>query len=394
MTNRALFVDDEPNVLDGIRRMLRPLRESWECEFAPGAREALSLLEVKLFDVVVTDMRMPGMDGAQLLAEICRRWPGVIRIVLSGQSEHEAVVRAVGTSHRYLAKPCDADSLRQTLEQALVLKSLIQNENVRKLVTSLRTVPTLPKVYEQLVAELQSPECSIQRIGSIVSADAGLVARLLQLVNSAYFGLPRRVTSAAQAANLLGLGLLRSLVLAGGVFGQFGADVMKQLNPERVWDRSTRVASLARLLGQHEQCGKDLCEDAFLAGMMQDIGQLVMAHSWPDAYHEVLALAKAGTPLNSAEREAFGADHAEVGAYLLGLWNLPAPVIEAVAFHIRYPATPMRLDVSTLVQAANLLVSAADNDPAANQAVALLAAGPDAERLARWQNLAKTTGAA
>ena len=115
---RVLFVDDEPHILSGLQRMLRPLRHEWAMTFVGGGPAALDALEREVFDVIVTDMRMPGLSGAQLLAEVHRRRPRVACIVLSGQSDQEHLLQLADTPHEYLAKPCDADVLKETVCRA------------------------------------------------------------------------------------------------------------------------------------------------------------------------------------------------------------------------------------------------------------------------------------
>ncbi|MCC6465474.1 MAG: HDOD domain-containing protein [Planctomycetes bacterium] len=395
MSHRALFVDGHSESLERIHRQLGALKNDWELRFAGSAAEALNLLGMHPCDVLVADIGLQETDGAALLAEVCRRWPGIIRMLMADASQQAAVVRAVGVYHRVVVKPTEPGALAEALRQALVLKGLVQNENVRKVVTGLRAMPTLPTVYTRLVEELQSPDCSLDGVGKIVAADPGLTSRVLQLVNSACFGLSRRITSPSVAAGLLGLNMLRALVLAGGIFGQFSARTMRELAPERVWQRSAQVGALARSVVLSLQGSREESEDAFLAGIMQDVGQLVMAHSHPDAYREVLAALGQGESLISLEREAFSTEHPAVGAYLLGLWNLPGPAVEAVAFHHSRPAdNAALLGVSGAVQVANLLVAEHEGDLAARAGVAVLQQGPLSAHVGTWQSIALTGGAA
>ena len=128
---RVLFVDDEPNVLSGLRRMLHPMRRQWDMHFAQGGAEALEALAAAPFDIVVADMRMPGIDGAALLAEVSRTHPRIMRIVLSGQANREAVLRGVGAAHQYLSKPCDAEEIRRRLERLFALRDLLANDDLK-----------------------------------------------------------------------------------------------------------------------------------------------------------------------------------------------------------------------------------------------------------------------
>jgi DNA-binding NtrC family response regulator len=140
---RILFVDDESRILDGIRRMMRTERERWEMEFALGGEAALLAFDSGNFDVVVSDMRMPGMDGATLLTHIRDRSPASVRIILSGHTELEAAIRAIPVAHRFLAKPCDAVALRETLERACTLQDLLSRAEIRRVVSTIGELPSL-----------------------------------------------------------------------------------------------------------------------------------------------------------------------------------------------------------------------------------------------------------
>jgi len=184
-----LFVDDEPRVLQGLQRQLRPMHHEWDMHFVDDGRKALEFMAAHPVDIVVTDMMMPGMDGSQLLAEVLKRHPQTVRIVLSGHAEREAVLRLVGPAHQYLSKPCDADELRRAIARALSLRDLLGNERLKQLATRVKNLPTLPALQNQLADELRKESPSMERVAEIVSRDIGMTAKMLQLVNSAFFGL-------------------------------------------------------------------------------------------------------------------------------------------------------------------------------------------------------------
>jgi DNA-binding NtrC family response regulator len=152
---RILFVDDEPNVLSGLRRMLRSMREEWDFEFAGSGREALEVMQRTAVEVIVTDMRMPGMDGSQLLDEVLQRHPQVVRIVLSGQSDTETVLRSVRPTHQFLSKPCDAETLKATVARACALRDLMAEPSLKDLVSRISTLPSMPSLYLEVVKELR-----------------------------------------------------------------------------------------------------------------------------------------------------------------------------------------------------------------------------------------------
>ncbi len=360
MKRSVLFVDDDPNVLQGLRRMLRPMRREWEMAFADGGPQALEILASGAFDVIVSDMRMPGMDGAELLARVKRDHPEVVRIVLSGHSERESIMRSIDTAHQYLAKPCDADVLKRVIGRACRLRDLLRTESLRSLVSRLNTIPSLPQTYSAIVEELQSPDASIQSVGRIIARDVGMTAKVLQLVNSAFFGLRCHVSDPAQAASLLGVDTLKALVLSVHIFSQLDCARVKGLCIEMLWNHSMAVGALAKRIAAAEKLPRESCDHALLAGLVHDAGKLVLAANLPAEYALVLSSAQEQqATLEHAERAVFDTSHGEVGAYLLGLWGLPDPIVEAVAFH-HHPGTSPVAEFTplTAVHVANALASA------------------------------------
>lgn len=331
---RVLFVDDEPRVLEGLQRMLRPMRHEWELAFAEGGVAALELLRDSSFDVVISDMRMPGMDGAQLLAQVQQLYPQTVRIVLSGHSDQEMTMKSVGPAHQYLTKPCTADSLKETVGRVCALRDLLENDSLQRLISQIPTLPALPSLYTELVEEIQASDASIKRVGEIISRDIGMTAKMLQLVNSAFFGLRRTVSNPAEAAMLLGLDTIMSLVLSIQIFSECKAGKVRGFSAEALWSHSMRVGRCARAIAKAESKETKIAGDSFTAGLLHDVGRLILAVTLPRQYEEALAQAASeGVPDSHVERLAFGTAHAEVGAYLLGLWGLPASIVEAVAFH-------------------------------------------------------------
>jgi HD-like signal output (HDOD) protein/ActR/RegA family two-component response regulator len=331
---KILFVDDDSNVLDGIRRMLRDKAKEWDLHFRQSGADALALAATELIDVIVADLRMPGMDGAHLLREIMLKHPRTVRIILSGQSDQDAIFSTVGTSHQFLSKPCDASALRTTIGRALALRDLLGDEKLKIVLGALGTLPSLPALYAEVVDELRSPEASILRVGDIIARDVGMTARVLQLVNSAYFCLPQRITNPAHAAALLGIETIKTLVLTVGVFTQFKEAKGSGLSIEAALADCFEVAALAADIARSEGVAKEVVEASFRGGMLRDVGNLVLACKCPEQYAAALAHArKQQVSQIEAERRLFSTSHAEVGGYLLGLWGLPNPIVEAVAFH-------------------------------------------------------------
>ena len=331
---RVLFVDDEQNILDGIKRTLHGMRTEWQMAFSASGEEALKRLEESEFDVIVTDMRMPGMSGSELLTEVRQRYPSIVRIVLSGTVEHDLVLRSATTAHQYLVKPCDASTLRGTLDTALRIREILLSPKLRSLVSQVTSLPSLPSVHAKLVESLENPDISSREMGEIIAQDVGMTAKLLQLANSAFFGLYRYVASPSEAAIYLGLDTIRALTLSTGVFSVFQQSGAREPFLGELQRHSMRVGMVANIIAKHENLPKKACDSSLIGGLLHDVGKLVLVANCPEEYNEALAGArKDGVACYERERQVFGATHAEVGAYLLWLWGLPDEMCKAVAFH-------------------------------------------------------------
>lgn len=334
MKKRVLFVDDEPHVLHGLRRMLHSMSREWDMKFVGSAEEALAQLASSCFDVLVTDIRMPGMDGAQLLSEVMKRHPQVVRIVLSGQADEEATLRTVGPAHQFLSKPCDAETIKSTVARAIALRGHLSSSGLKSLISGLESLPSLPTLYQQILSALQSPKTSVTDVGKLIAQDVGMTAKVLQLVNSSFFGLPRHISSPVEAAVLLGIGTLKALVLSVGIFSQCNPSGEGSSLLDSLQNHSLAVSRCARRIAEAEKRDDAFCDDCYLAGLLHDVGKLVFLRSFPAAYLEIAKWAEAhDQPSGNLEQEAFGGTHGEVGAYLLGLWGFADHVVEAVAYH-------------------------------------------------------------
>jgi putative nucleotidyltransferase with HDIG domain len=356
---RILFVDDERRILEGLQRMLRPCRKEWKMAFAASGSEALEILEAGPFDVIVSDMRMPNMDGARLLELVRQRHPGMIRIMLSGQCEMEAAMRAVPVAHQFLSKPCDPERLRSVIENCFECASMVADFATRCVIAGIGELPALPRSYPALVSALDDRKASLERVSAIVERDVAVAAKVLQLVNSAFFGLTREVTTIPQAVAYLGFDVLEQLVIAVELFRSFPCErQVVGFSVEEFHRHSRCVAAIAAFLpvaAQHSAA-------ASVAALLHDIGKLVLAVRLPEPFERALqASIREHRPLYSIEEEMTGTTHAEIGAYLLGLWGLPPAVVAAVSRHHRPIREPVNnIDLRLAVHIADLLASEAE----------------------------------
>jgi HD-like signal output (HDOD) protein len=334
MKTRILFVDDEPMMLQLMARLLEPMGADWEVALANSGAEALGILAAKPCDVVVSDMRMPGMSGAELFREVQTRQPQTIRIIQSGYADHTQVMQAISVAHQFLTKPFVLQHLLDTLDRIQELNQWLKNDQLRRLVGCMSTLPSMPTAYFRVLEALRSPHASVDDIAGIMAPDPALTAKVLQLVNSAFFGFAHTVASTGEAVRLLGVERIRSLALSAHVFSAFEPAKHPAIPVQDIWAHCFQTGLLAQQVAQHETRGPALLEECFTAGTLHDIGRLILAVNVPDPYRQVLARVRSGdTTLIQAEREAFGASHADVGAFLLGVWGLPTPLVEAVALH-------------------------------------------------------------
>ena len=331
---RVMFIDDEPNVLSGLRRILRPMRKEWEMQFEESGQAALDSLSEDPCDVVVSDMKMPGMDGAELLSAVKERYPASVRIALSGETDSHMIYRCVQHAHQYLAKPCDPDALMGAVKRAFTLRDLMRDEGLEKSIAELSSLPSLPESYTRIMEELQSEDPSLQAVAEIVESDVAMTAKILQLVNSAFFGLARHLSSPAEAATYLGVDVLKSLVLTTGVFSQFEDSPIDESELRAIWNTSTSVGALAKAIVMGETNDKLQADYALMGGLLSEVGKLVFASNYPEQFVEITGKVAANDRCEvEVEKEVMGHGHTEVGAYLIGLWGLPNPVVECVAFH-------------------------------------------------------------
>ena len=391
---QVLFVDDESKVLDGLKRSLRPLRDEWNMTFVTSGAEALKTLEQAPFDVIISDMRMPEMDGAQLLTEVQQRYPQIIRIVLSGQSDQEMVYQSIGATHRYLAKPCESEVLKTVVLRACTLRELLTNDLLRRLVTGMQQLPSQPTLYAEVRKEAESKTASLKAIGAIISKDLGMTAKILQLVNSAYFGFYGKVATAEQAVNLLGVDTVQALVLTTHAFSHFASIQGSEFNIGLLWEASTQTGAIARAIARAERAPTLMVDEAYTAGMLHDVGMLVLAANLRSRYDVILKTAhERGVLLWEAERQELGTTHADVGAYLLGLWGLGDSIVEAVAFH-HHPSDCVGKTFSplTAVHVANVLQQElsqqATGDVPSKIDLTYLDSLQMADRLPRWREVA------
>jgi len=330
---QVIFVDDETNVLSGLKRMLRPMRHEWNMSFYCHGQDALNHMAETPCDVLVSDMRMPGMDGVKLLSEVKSHHPETIRIALSGQCDTNMIYQCIHNAHQYLAKPCNAKQLTEVVSRTSRLKELISDSSLRKRLTNLSGLPSLPQAYEQITDELKKNNASIENICSIVCRDIAMSAKMLHLVNSSFFSESLPATTATQAVRTLGVDVVKNLVLTNQLFLPFDEATIEKAALDVELEISCQTGVLAKKIALNETNDKLLAEHAMIAGFLSRIGSFVLAMDRADDVKNMNQLAiTEHIPIWQIEERLLGFSYPRIGAYLIALWGLPDPVVQAVAF--------------------------------------------------------------
>ncbi len=335
MKTNILFVDDEMDIVDAYKRMLFKFRNVWGTYFACSAKDAIDLLNSTDIDIVITDMRMPGVDGVEFLKQIQAQYPDKIRIIITGQMDIDDMVVATGVAHQMIAKPLDPNKLIALITD-LVSQELLQNAAISKALNAIVNLPTIPEIYFQIDELLAKPDPDIARVADLIHHDLGLTAKILQVVNSGFFGLQTRVSNIVTAINYIGINVVKSIIMHQHLFSTnyFKRDLYSNVN--LIANHSLCVASLARKICQEFKYNARTVESCFILGILHDIGRLSMLaiegyagfisenSNWKSSNSESLDL---------VELEKFDINHSTAGAYLVGIWGLPKEYIDIIKFH-------------------------------------------------------------
>jgi len=333
MSKRILFFAGDPVEREAIRTALFASEEGWEKQMVGTFDEAVTALEPDTFDAIVV-AHHPDKSSAKLLNWAAEHHPGVARLIMAEPEEREDVLRVVLATHQFLEKPVTPAILAGTIESALLLSGSLPNEVLLTLAASIKVFPPMPSLYFKVMAELKSPDYSAQTVAEILAKDLAMTTRLLQVINSGLYGLPRRITDLTEVVNLLGQEAVKSLVIGIHVFLQHDHIKPLYFSISQIWQHSTAVAAGARLITQMETGSSERAAEAYTAGLLHDIGKLVLANNFEAQYNAAQKAARElHQPLWEAEVNEFGVSHAEMGAFILGRWGMPMALLEATAWH-------------------------------------------------------------
>lgn len=328
----VLFVDDESLILNGIRRQFRTHKNDWNMRFANSGDEAIQMLEEVPADVIVSDMRMPCMSGAELLNQVRKRWPETVRFILSGQTDQSELLQNIGCIHQFLQKPCDPNQLVHAINRASSLKESVESNSLLSVASGIKSLPIISQVYLDLVKEINNENSNAETVASIVEKDVGLSVKILQMVNSAFFGMPRQTVCVRDAIVLIGMDNLLNLIMSAQIFDTLSQDMLDQGIIADLWAKSSDIGASAKESAKRADQSKATYETACLAGVLSHIGRAILAHSVPYEFIELVETAhEQGRSIRELEIEVFGIPQESVGAYALGIWGFSDEIVEAVA---------------------------------------------------------------
>lgn len=319
---RILFVDDEVRILEGLGNVLYE-REAWTLAFAQSGEEALRRLRAEPpYDILVTDMRMPGMDGLTLLQTVLVEFPHMMRMVLSGDAAMQTAVKGIMIAHGYLAKPCDARALGTTLERLLRIGTSVRDDRLRQ---------SLGRICEPTCGQMTAPRIGriaedrpLVELARVVAGDVVLATKVVQAANSAIFG-GAPTTTIVAAVMRVGVDGVRALAVALDVYGRFGAGRRDQADAHQA--HALRIAQLASAIAAPAER-----EHAYLCGLLHDLGTMTLATQPARLARCHEAWLAGAADLCTLERDEFGIDHATLGAEILELLGMPH-VADVLRFH-------------------------------------------------------------
>lgn len=369
-TRRILFVGEDTSLAEQFRQA-GGAADGWMVDWARTAKEALSFLAAEAVSAVVAQSRLPDFSGGEFLDAVMFNQPQVTRILRFRLIASRENLRGMGQTHHLLREPCDASTLLRLLQRMDAMQKRLPNPALPALLAKMRHLPSPPHLYFQVVNEMASDGASVERVGELIARDPAATAKLLQLANSAAFGLQVRITQPLEAVNYLGFEMTKALLLVAHSFSFFEEIPAVRIFLEQFWSHSLNVGRCARQIAETETADQEVAGQAFSAGLLHDVGKLLFAANLPQEFGEILALAQLQRlhPWE-IETQILGASHAELGAYMLGIWNLPVAFVEAVAWHHCPTRGSNHLSTFaplTAVHVANVL----DHEPRAESAHAL-----------------------
>jgi len=332
-TKSILLAITDPQTLVDINQALGA---EWEATSVVTEADARAQVEKRSFDALLVDFNLGSSDASELLNQTLEKHPQTIRFLLAYEADLALVAAKVLGSVELLPKPVEPASLKNRVEN--IVNGSNSDQSSSEPAKEAGAAPAIPPIYSEVLKALDSPGATNKQVGAIIARDAALTTEVLGLTRSAYMGLPRDLTDPAEAVESLGLETVKALVMALRFLAEHSHLNPGYLSLQQIWQHSIKVAQIARDLVLFETKDRTLASQALAAGLLHDLGKVVMVTNFDDLYGRVHSLArKQPVPLWEIEKEMFGANHGEIGACLVGMWNLPSEIVDAAAFHHEPP---------------------------------------------------------
>ena len=328
------FIDDEEDMLLSLKRMLKSKKDSWNMKFLKNPQKALELMKDQPADIIITDYQMDEMNGLDLLKEVKKRYPQTGRIVLSGETDQEIIMKTISIAHQYISKPANPVKLKELIARTSAMQNILKDKGLRKNISKMDSLPSIPSIYRKILKELNAPISSTKKIGEIISKDPSMTSKIIQVVNSGFFYLQTTVSKAEDAVVLLGVDTVRALVLHLEIFSKMKLHSSLKNFQKHLHSHAVETATLSKQLIESESIFGSKADEAFMAGLLHDSGKLVLAANFPKKYKKVIKnVAKNNSSFSVEEKEILGISHEIAGAFLMGSWGLPLGIIEGILYH-------------------------------------------------------------
>ncbi len=363
----VLFASADQGFLSQLGHSIKHLALEWDLSTATSQAEVLELAGQGAIDAIICDGQIGEISGAELLNELIKVQPKTVRFMRCAPTERDLIKKCTGQAPRIISPDFDAATLESNVKTAFRLEGMLAHEPIKRLVSQMHKLPSLPELYSQISAELNSPSCSMEFVAKLIAKDPVMTAKILQVVNSAFFALSRQITSPVEAVMFLGGERTKSLVLVAHVFTQFEKSKCPGFSLDQLWQHSMATGTQARVIAHGETKNTKMADMAFTAGLLHDVGKLLLAGNVPEQYGRVVSvIADKNCTVREAEQEIFATTHCQLGAALLAIWGLPLPLIDAVAYH-HEPGNSedQKFTVLTAVHASNALAYEKKHGPAA-----------------------------
>lgn len=328
MGKKILFVDDEAAILKAIRREF--MDSDYTSFYAISGQDALAILYENKIDVIVSDMRMPSMDGYQLLQKVKYLYPDTIRIILSGYADKDLLFKTISKNIAKIniVKPWKSDELLNAINDVFNTYEILNNDKIKDFLKSSQSLYTLQVLFSEVNRLIDDDASSLDDLVKVINRDQTMTAKILNTVNSAYYGI--KTGSIKTAIAQLGYLNIKSIIAAIALFDNDTNSYYKEL----LWNHTSLVNTFTIQI--YEKLLKKKIPDTYLtAGLLHDIGKVIFYRISENKYENIVKMRDENQkiPVDVCEKNIFGYTHEEIGAYILNWWEMPAAMIETALHH-------------------------------------------------------------